>query len=56
MDRGAWRAKVHGVPRVRHSLATKQQQQQNHTHSTVLLDPGFLGLCQSAYYKGTELT
>ena len=25
MDRGAWRATVHGVARVRHDLATKQQ-------------------------------
>ena len=25
MDRGAWRATVHGVTRVRHDLATKQQ-------------------------------
>ena len=24
-DRGAWRAAVHGVARVRHDLATKQQ-------------------------------
>ena len=24
MDRGAWRATVHGVTRVRHDLATKQ--------------------------------
>ena len=23
MDRGAWRAKVHGTPRVRHDLVTK---------------------------------
>ena len=27
MDRGAWRATVHGVTRVGHGLATKQQQQ-----------------------------
>ena len=27
MDRGAWRAIVHGTARVRHNLATKQQQQ-----------------------------
>ena len=26
MDRGAWWATVHGVARVRHDLATKQQQ------------------------------
>ena len=26
MDRGAWQATVHGVARVRHDLATKQQQ------------------------------
>ena len=26
MDRGAWGATVHGVARVRHDLATKQQQ------------------------------
>ena len=25
MDRGAWQATVHGVVRVRHDLATKQQ-------------------------------
>ena len=25
MDRGAWRATVHGSQRVRHNLATKQQ-------------------------------
>ena len=25
MDRGAWRATVHGVKRVRHDLVTKQQ-------------------------------
>ena len=25
MDRGAWRATVHGVSRVGHNLATKQQ-------------------------------
>ena len=24
MDRGAWWATVHGIPRVRHDLATKQ--------------------------------
>ena len=28
MDRGAWQVTVHGVPRVRHDLETKQQQQQ----------------------------
>ena len=27
MDRGAWQATVHGVTRVRHDLATKQQQE-----------------------------
>ena len=27
MDRGAWRATVHGVKRVEHDLVTKQQQQ-----------------------------
>ena len=27
MDRGAWQATLHGVARVRHNLATKQQQQ-----------------------------
>ena len=26
MDRGAWRATVHGLQRVRHDLVTKQQQ------------------------------
>ena len=26
MDRGAWQATVHGVTRVGHALATKQQQ------------------------------
>ena len=26
MDRGAWQATVHRVARVRHNLATKQQQ------------------------------
>ena len=26
-DRGAWHAAVHGVPKVRHDLVTKQQQQ-----------------------------
>ena len=26
MDRGAWRATVHGVTRVRHNLVAKQQQ------------------------------
>ena len=26
MDRGVWQATVHEVPRVRHDLATKQQQ------------------------------
>ena len=25
MDRGAWQATVHGVARVRHDLATKQE-------------------------------
>ena len=25
MDRGAWQATAHGVTRVRHDLATKQQ-------------------------------
>ena len=29
-DRGTWRAAVHGVPRVGHNLATKQQQQKWH--------------------------
>ena len=28
MDRGAWQATVHGVPRVGHNLETKRQQQQ----------------------------
>ena len=28
MDRGAWQATVHGVARVGHDLAAKQQQQQ----------------------------
>ena len=27
MDRGAWRATVQGLQRVRHDLVTKQQQQ-----------------------------
>ena len=32
MDRGAWQATVHGVAkRVRHDLATKQQQQRSAT-------------------------
>ena len=26
MDRGAWQARVHGVTKVKHDLATKQQQ------------------------------
>ena len=26
-DRGAWRARVHGVAKVRHDFVTKQQQQ-----------------------------
>ena len=30
MDRGAWWAAIHGVVRVRHNLATKQQQQMMH--------------------------
>ena len=30
MDRGAWQAIGHGVARVRHNLATKQQQNVNH--------------------------
>ena len=30
MDRGAWRATVHESQRVRHDLATKQQQQRGH--------------------------
>ena len=30
MDRGAWKATVHRVARVRYILATKQQQQQCH--------------------------
>ena len=29
MDRGDWRATVHGVQRVRHDLSTKQQQNSN---------------------------
>ena len=29
VDRGAWQATVHGVARVRHDLATKQQQNIN---------------------------
>ena len=29
MDKGAWRATVHGISRVRHDLVTKPQQ---HTH------------------------
>ena len=28
LDRGAWWAKVHGITRVRHNLATEQQQEQ----------------------------
>ena len=31
-DRGAWRAVVHGVPKVRHSLATGQQHTKSMTH------------------------
>ena len=30
MDRGAWRATVHGVARVGHDLVTKQQQRATH--------------------------
>ena len=30
MDRGAWRATVHGVTRVRHDLATKSLNQDKH--------------------------
>ena len=35
MDRGVWRAKIHGVPRVRHNLATRPpppSQPSNHNH------------------------
>ena len=31
MDREAWRAAVHGIKRVRHKLATEQQQQKEFT-------------------------
>ena len=37
MDRGAWRATVHGLTRVRQNLAIEQQQQNMKTdHITIL--------------------
>ena len=33
MDRGAWQATVDGITRVRHHLATKEQQQQTHAYN-----------------------
>ena len=39
MDREAWRAAVHGVQRVRHDLATGQQQQQSGINSSTHSSP-----------------
>ena len=40
MDRGAWRATIHGVARVRHDLAIKQQNGiQSHTLKPDLFNP-----------------
>ena len=37
MDRGVWRATVHGVARVRHNLVTQQQQKdKKHPHAQLL--------------------
>ena len=41
MDRGDWQATVHGITRVGHDLATKQQQQQTRTHNEEI-SGGFL--------------
>ena len=37
MDRGAWRATVHGVARVGHDLATERQQKHNITYSASVI-------------------
>ena len=39
MDRGVWRAKVHGVAKVRHNLATKPPQS-DYKWNLILLQPG----------------
>ena len=41
MDRGAWQATVDGITRVRHHLATKEQQQQTHAYNDEI-SGGFL--------------
>ena len=43
MDRGAWRATVHGVTRVRHNLVTKPPPR--HSASVSFLCRGFSKLC-----------
>ena len=43
MDRGAWRATVHGVTRVRHNLVTKPPPR--HSASVSFLCRGFSELC-----------
>ena len=68
MDRGAWKATVHGVPRVRYNLATKQGTQQQwqiftsyfHQYSTQLFIASrcsrFTKASQGYYYpKGLRL-
>ena len=42
VDRGAWQATVHGITRVGHDLATKQQQQQQTRTHNEEISGGFL--------------
>ena len=49
MDRGAWRATVHGSQRVRHNLTTKLQQQ----HGKSIFN--ILGNCRLPFYTPTVM-
>ena len=42
MDRGAWRATVHGVTRVGHNLATKKKTKAKAITNVILHTPDFL--------------
>ena len=56
MHRGAWRATVHGVARVGHDLATKQQQQNiyiyTHTGTYMMV---FVCIYKTLYRKTTHI-
>ena len=52
MDRGAWKATVHGVARVRHDLAAKQEHQRyRHADIRKLIEQRLSSLLDIKFYR-----